>query len=275
MTRPLILLTNDDGIWADGIAALYAALSRFAEVKVVAPSSERSGVSHSVTLIEPLRVHAVEVNGFRGHRVSGMPADCVKLAVRQLLDRPPDLVASGVNRGNNAGALVHYSGTVGAAREAALMGLPSVAVSLNQWEDPDYTTAAKIGAAICERVTDGALTVPPRAVINVNVPGIPEAEIKGVRLTRHADHAGIEEDYDGRHDPRGGRYFWLVGKFALRETDPDTDVGALNAGYVSVTPLQASLTHDEHLETLRAAGDGLLDGVLDGPGDGAPASEDA
>ena len=264
--RPHILLTNDDGIEAPGLKAFHDALTRHFDVTVVAPVGERSGVSHSITLDSPLRVWPYENHGMTGWRVRGTPADCVRLAIRQLLERPVDLVASGVNRGNNVGVCALYSGTVAGAMEGAVSGLPALAISLCGWHEPDFSTAANLGAELCQRVASKAIDLPPGRLLSVNVPDLPASDIRGVRATRHAASAGIDDDYEPRRNPRGDSYYWLTGKFMADGSDLDTDVGAIHGGYVSVTPLQVDWTSSASLSDLRNTGlSGLLPEATEQP----------
>lgn len=252
--RPHVLLTNDDGIRAPGLQALHNALTNYFDVTVVAPAGERSGVSHSITLDAPLRVWPYEDKGMTGWRVAGTPADCVRLALRQLVERPVDLVASGVNRGNNVGVCALYSGTVAGATEGAVSGLPALAISLCGWQDPDYSTAASLGASLCQRLASKVISLRPGCLLSVNVPDLPASEIRGIRATRHAATAGLDDDYEPRRNPRGDSYYWLTGKFMADGNDPNTDVGAIHGGYVSVTPLQVDWTSDASLSDLGDAG---------------------
>jgi 5'-nucleotidase len=238
--RPRILLTNDDGAHAPGLRAAYDALSTFADVTVVAPSSQRSGASHCITLDTPLRAYPLK--DLPGFRVDFSPVDCVKLALSHLLDAPPQLVVSGINRGSNGGQLGHYSGTVAAAKEAALAGVPSVAFSLCQWREPDFTAAAKAAALIVQRVLAEGL--PTGVVLNVNVPKGAWSELKGFRWCRQSQQA-LDDHYDRREDPRGKPYYWLSGTGALTGRDSDDDLMLLEKGFVTLTPLTLDWTHEE------------------------------
>ncbi len=240
----LILLTNDDGIMAPGILAMYRALQRLGDVVVVAPETPQSATGHGITLTGPLLTSRVRVeNGFEGIAVDGRPADCVKLAVDQLMPRRPDLVVSGINHGANVGIHVLYSGTVAAAIEGAFLGLPAVAVSLHlRREVPvDFARAAEIGVRTIEQVLAHGLAA--GQVASVNVPALRAGEEPaGVRVVRQATAAGPDV-YDRRQDPRGRDYYWSAGVFSLAaDADLDCDVGALREKYVTVTPLTFDLT---------------------------------
>ncbi|MFZ5451126.1 MAG: 5'/3'-nucleotidase SurE [Thermodesulfobacteriota bacterium] len=247
----LILVTNDDGIYAPGLAALYQELGRMGAVTVVAPESEQSAVGHAISLSTPLRVKQAPLAGDGwGWAVSGTPADCVKIALAELLPGPPDLVVSGINLGPNVGINVLYSGTVSAATEAAILGVKqAVAVSLDTYKDADFATAARITGKLLARLQEEK---PPgeQLCLNVNLPALPEEAIKGVRLTRQ-DTGPLTEHFDCRIDPRERVYYWLAGINDRQDLSPDTDYAALLAGYISITPLHHDLTHYPTLEGLR------------------------
>jgi 5'-nucleotidase len=247
--KPLLLLTNDDGIWAPGLHALVLELQKVGEVVVVAPSTERSAVGHAITLSDPLRVWRYERNGsFYGYAVNGTPADCVKIAYWAIMDRKPDAVVSGINLGSNTGINTLYSGTVSAATEGAFLGVPSFAISLTTYQDPDFTYAAKFAKKLASVLLEKGL---PRGVcLNVNVPAIAEKEIQGVSITRQGQ-AVFEEKFDRRVDPHGRVYYWLTGQKVDKETDADVDDGAIQAKMVSVTPIHYDLTRYDFLEVLK------------------------
>lgn len=247
----LILVTNDDGIYAPGLAALSQELRRLGEVMVVAPESEQSAVGHAISLSTPLRVKKAPLAGDGwGWAVSGTPADCVKIALAELLPGTPDLVVSGINLGPNVGINVLYSGTVSAATEAAILGVKqAVAVSLDTYKEADWTTAARVAGKLLARLQEEK---PPgeQLCLNVNLPALPEEAIKGVRLTRQ-DTAPLTEHFDCRIDPRERVYYWLAGINDRKDLAPDTDYAALAAGYISITPLHHDLTHYPGLNDLR------------------------
>jgi len=240
----LILLTNDDGIHAPGLVAMWRELVKLGDVHVVAPETVQSATGHGITLSTPLLTQRVTVeNGFTGIAVDGRPADCVKLAVAQLVPRPPDLVVSGINAGANVGINVLYSGTVAAAIEAAFLGLPAVALSLYLRNDTptDYARAAVLSRQTIERMLEAGL--PPGRVASVNLPALQPGEPPtGVKVCRQCTRPWIDT-YDRRQDPRGRDYFWNSSVFTLGETEEDTDVAALRDKYITVTPLQFDLTH--------------------------------
>ena len=244
-----ILLTNDDGIYAKGIEALHEHLCRDYEVQVVAPETEQSAVGHAITLTDPLRVKPINRNGaFFGYAVKGTPADCVKLAINELTESPPDLVVSGINLGANIGINVIYSGTVSAATEGTILGVPAIAVSINTFRDPDFEPAARFTSILAGQVEKYGL--PPHTSLNVNVPALPESKIKGVRVTRQGVTRFVER-FERRVDPRENVYYWQCGSTPPLEEDDDTDASALARDYISITPIHHDLTNYDFLDSLR------------------------
>jgi 5'-nucleotidase len=240
----LILLTNDDGIYAPGLLALYRALKTLGDVRVVAPETVQSATGHGITLSTPILTSEVRIGeDFVGTAVNGRPADCVKLAVSKLLPRQPDLVVSGMNSGANVGINVIYSGTVAAAIEGAFLGLPSIAVSLYlRNEIPiDYARSCGFARQTIDQLLAAGLASGQCATINVP-PLHPHENPAGIKVVRQCTR-GWTDEYDQRQDPRGRAYFWNSSVFKLGETEADTDVAALRDGYITVTPLQFDLTH--------------------------------
>ncbi|MGH9845297.1 MAG: 5'/3'-nucleotidase SurE [Blastocatellia bacterium] len=238
---PRILLTNDDGYFSDGLAALAEALERVGDVTVVAPTSEQSATAHSLTLTRPLRVRQIAE---RRYSVDGTPTDCVLLALTSVLPQRPDIVVSGINHGANLGDDVTYSGTVAGAFEAAIFKLPGIAVSLTAREG-DFTHAAQFAAGLTEKVLREGL--PADTILNVNVP---PGEIRGARFTRQGKSAATADVIEGV-DPRGKQYYWIgVQKISWKQ-DPDSDFAAIAEGLVSVTPLRTDLTDYGALDLLR------------------------
>ena len=239
-----ILVSNDDGVHADGIRVLSAALSALADVVVVAPDRNHSGASHSLTLENPLRVEAMAHNGFMA--VKGTPTDCVHLAVNELLKPLPDMVVSGINHGANLGDDVIYSGTVAAATEGRHLGLPAMAVSLVGSEH--FASAAHYACRLVQGLMRNPL--PADQILNVNVPDLPLAEIKGIRVTRlgcrHPAEAVIVEQ-----DPRGRPIYWIGPPGATQDAGEGTDFAAIEAGFVSITPLQVDMTAYRYLDGLQ------------------------
>lgn len=245
-----ILLTNDDGIYAPGLWALYQALRQEAHrLWVIAPESEQSAVGHAISLSNPLRVKKIKRNGeFYGWAVSGTPADCVKIAIAEILSHKPEMVISGINQGANVGINVLYSGTVSAATEAAIMGLKAMAVSLATYKEPDFSVAAAIAAKLAGRLPE--LPLPAGVCLNVNVPALPAHEIKGLLWTRQERSIQVER-FERRVDPRENVYYWLAGLNERLTPEPGTDYWALQQGYVSLTPIHHDLTDYQTLERLR------------------------
>lgn len=248
--QPLILISNDDGIDAPGLAALVAAMTKLGDVFVAAPTQEQSAVGHAITIRDPVRAHQVRMDfadSVTAFSVKGTPADCVKLAVNQLLPRRPDLVVSGINRGPNTAVNVIYSGTVSAATEASILGIDSIAYSLCSWEGGDYRPAQELAFQIATRVLKQGL--PPGILLNVNIPPLPLDEIKGIQPTRQA-RSRWDESFHERVDPNNQPYYWLSGTFVNLDEGENTDLWAVENGYVSVTPVQYDLTAHEYLASM-------------------------
>ncbi len=228
-----ILITNDDGIFAEGLRALEEALSPLGEVTVVAPEREMSGTSQGLTLHTPMRIRCVDQ---RHYAIAGTPADAVIVSLHHLLERPPDLVASGINPGGNLGENVVYSGTVAAAMEAALHGVPGLAVSLATRQPKNYTPAATFAAELAAKILSEGL--PPGVMLNVNVP---RGEVKGSRLTRQSQKI-CQNVIHEQHDPRGKSYFWHDEKVDLGAVEPDSDFAAIVDHEISITPMHVDRT---------------------------------
>jgi 5'-nucleotidase len=243
-----ILLTNDDGIYAPGLRALRTELLKLGDVVVVAPATEQSAAGHSVTLTAPLVVQEIldDHGGRFGWAIEGRPADCVKLALRELLSEPPDLLVSGLNAGSNAGINVLYSGTVAAAIEGAFFRITSIACSLEyeRARPLDFPAAAVLAGRVVAQIVERQ--PPTGSLFNVNIPDAERGPIRGVRVVPQ-NTAPYVEGFVRRTDPRGRVYYWLGADFTCPVPLPDTDVTALAEGYITVTPLQFNLTHDERL----------------------------
>jgi len=246
-----ILLTNDDGVYAPGLRALRAELQKLGEVTVVAPAGEQSAVGHSITLLTPLLVQEVldDNNQPMGWAVEGRPADCVKLALLELVPQQPDLIVSGLNAGSNAGINVLYSGTVAAAIEGAFFQRTSIAVSLEYTKPKplDFPRAARYAKAVIEQILQNAFA--PGSLFNINIPSLEKGPIKGVRVVPQ-NVAPYVETYDRRVDPRGRVYFWSGPDFTCPAPHPDSDVTAMADGFITVTPLQFNLTNQALLEQM-------------------------
>ena len=250
--RAHILVTNDDGIYSEGIYALAKALGRVGDVTVVAPDSEQSAVGHGITMAEPLRVKKISRRSRHfGYAVSGTPADCVKIAVNSILKRKPDMVVSGINLGPNVGFSVLYSGTVSGAMEGAILSIPSIAVSLATFVRPDFRIAASFTAELARYALRAG--IPRGTCLNVNVPAVPAGRIKGVRITAQG-RSPITESFDRRVDPRGVVYYWLTGESLDLGAEGGSDISAVQKGYVSITPLRYDITDYECMERLKTNG---------------------
>jgi 5'-nucleotidase len=245
-----ILLTNDDGIHAAGLFALREELRSDHEVDIVAPEAEMSAVGHAITLSSPLRVQDVHKNGaFFGYAVSGTPADCVKIAVQELLERRPDIILSGINVGANVGVNILYSGTVSAATEGAFLGVPSAAISLATRKKPDFQFAARFSREVIRFMEESGLR--EGTALNVNIPAIPPEDIGGVHFTRQGT-SRFEERFERRNDPRGRVYYWLSGEKFIENGNPENDSMALKKKNITITPIHYDLTCEKELVRLKS-----------------------
>jgi len=245
-----ILLTNDDGIYAPGLWALHRRLSIAHTVTVVAPDRERSAVGHGITLHEPLRAARIHVNGEgRGHAVNGTPADCVKLSVMEILKSRPDMVISGINPGANVGINAHYSGTVAAAREAALLGLASLAVSIDSHQPDFFEEAAAFIEGLSGLVRKKGL--PPGVFLNVNIPNIPIKTIRGISISSQGVSVS-REGFEKRVDPRNRTYYWQELESPADFRGSDMDGSVLSREYVSITPMRCDMTDYQIMADLRS-----------------------
>lgn len=248
MKTPLILVVNDDGITAPGILALVEVAKNFGEVVVVAPDKPQSGMGHAVSLNTALRINHIEKNGINFYACSGTPVDCVKMGVSKLLPRKPDLIVSGINHGSNSSINIIYSGTMSAAIEGAMEGIPAIGFSLcNHSIEADFT-AAKI---YVEKVIKDILTQKYKGIcLNVNIPNLSADLIKGIKVCKQAN-GNWEEEFDERIDPNGKSYYWLTGKFVVYDNSEHTDEWALNNNYVSVVPVKHDFTNYEMMNTIK------------------------
>ena len=240
--KPLILVTNDDGITARGIAFLIECMTEIGNVVVVAPNSPQSGMGHAITISTPLRLYPTTIfPELPAYECSGTPADCVKLGKHHVLkDRAPDLVVSGVNHGSNTAISVLYSGTMSAAIEAAIEGIPAIGFSLGDFSrEPDFSHIRDYVLSITRTVLERGLK--KGVALNVNFPARAAEPLKGIKICRQAN-AKWQEIFDERRDPHGRRYFWLDGEFVNNDTGEDTDEYALSQNYASIVPCQFDLT---------------------------------
>ncbi len=237
-----ILLTNDDGIGAAGITALWHELSKIADVTVVAPDVERSATSQAITVHSPIRVdrYYFDNPSISGWRIGGTPADCVKLALETLMTEQPDIVVSGINHGPNLGTDVLYSGTVSAAIEGALHGLPAIAVSLDGRSNYNFGPAAEFTSHLVQNVIHHRL--PPSTLLNVNVPALAAADLKGTMITKLGVRQ-YENSFERRHDPSGRMYYWMAGNVMESDNDADSDIIAIERAKISITPIHFDLTN--------------------------------
>jgi len=250
--RLSILISNDDGIDALGIYALAQEIKKIADVTIVAPDKQQSAVGHAITVNYPLRVLPFRKNNeFFGYAVEGTPADAVKLGVRSLMKSKPDMVISGINHGSNTAINIIYSGTVSAATEGTILGIPSIAVSLTSYQEADFSYAAKFAARLAAMVAERGL--PEGTLLNVNVPAVPEHEIRGVLVTKQGT-SKWDDTFDVRRDPANREYFWLTGRMNVTDTEEDVDEVAIHSRYVSVTPIHYDLTDRRMLDTMKTWG---------------------
>lgn len=248
--KPLILVTNDDGISAPGIAALVEVMKTLGDVVVVAPDKAQSGMGHAITINSTLRIQKVKIYGVKEeYSCSGTPVDCVKFAVNKIMHRKPDLLVSGINHGTNMSINVIYSGTMSAAVEGAIEGIPAIGFSLSDHTiDADFTASKKVVKNIASKVLQNGL--PAGVCLNVNIPKLNFELIKGIKVCRQAKATWIEK-FDERMDPNGQPYYWLTGKFENFDTkEKDTDIWALENNYVSIVPTQFDMTAHQAIKEI-------------------------
>ena len=250
--RPLILVTNDDGITAPGIRTLIKVMNSIGEVVVVAPDSPQSGMGHAITIDATLhcRKEHIDDGPQVEYSTSGTPADCIKLARHEILDRVPDLCVSGINHGSNSSINVIYSGTMSAAIEAGIEGIPSIGFSLL---DYNYDANFQPSESFIKKITLNVLNngLPKGVILNVNIPNLSEKDIKGIKVCRQA-RANWVEKFDKRQSPQGKDYYWLTGKFVNLDKGEDTDEWALKQGYISMVPVQFDLTAHHFIQQLNS-----------------------
>lgn len=252
--KPLILVTNDDGITAPGIRALIKMMNEIGEVYVIAPDSPQSGMGHAITIDSTLFCEKVKIDdgpqSDREWACSGTPVDCVKLGINRILPRRPDICVSGINHGSNSSINVIYSGTMSAAVEAGVDGIPAIGFSLCDFSySADFFAAKKYIQQIVRSAIENKMK--KSMILNVNIPKLPEQELKGIRVCRQAK-AIWQEEYDQRKDPRGRTYFWLTGKFVNLDSGDDTDERALEEGYISVVPIQYDMTAHDYISVVKS-----------------------
>ncbi|MEJ2098213.1 MAG: 5'/3'-nucleotidase SurE [Deltaproteobacteria bacterium] len=245
-----ILLCNDDGVHADGLWALHERLSARHSVLVVAPDRERTAASHAITLHVPIRINPVSVNGRgKAFAVSGTPADCIKLALTELMQDRPDLVISGINPGANLGVDINYSGTFAAAKEAAFFGITALAVSLAKRKPRHYSQAAGFVSNFAELLMQKGL--PGGTLLNINIPDLPAKQMRGVKVCKqYIRHLG--EPLEKRKDPRDGVYYWYGKNSQIQEADSNLDAAAIQQNYISITPVKCDMTDYQLMDDLRS-----------------------
>ena len=247
--KPRILLTNDDGIYSKGIYALWEAMNEIGEVTVLAPNTEKSAVGHSITISDPIRIEPCARHGdFKGYAVNGTPADCVKIAIGSFLDKEPNIVVSGINVGANVGANILYSGTVSAAAEGTMLGIPSIAFSLNTFKANNYELSKEVVVKMTKNVLDHGL--PKGTLLNVNIPNCEISECNGYKVTTQGNEYFLD-DLEKREDPRGRIYYWMNGEIVNNDTSDEQDGYAIANNWISVTPIQYKLTDHKFLDKLK------------------------
>ncbi len=258
-----ILLTNDDGINANGLHALLQELNKIAEIYIVAPKNEQSGTGHSITVFDPIKAIDANIAGVKkSWLVGGTPVDCVKLGVKRLIDEKVDLIVSGINHGSNLGTDVLYSGTVSAAAEGVIMGCPALAISLDTYrDDVDFSFAAQFTRRLITSIMPEGIE--KTTLLNVNLPLLPREEIKGLKVTKLGVR-NYDNLFEERRDPRGNLYYWLGGGILQEDQHEESDVYAVEYGYISITPIRLDLTDYSLLTRYKKISATYLDSMLRG-----------
>ncbi|PHR34403.1 MAG: 5'/3'-nucleotidase SurE [Fluviicola sp.] len=238
--RPLIFITNDDGISSKGIRSLYEAVAPFGDIVLIAPDSPQSGMGHAITINHPLRLESSSLFDCTSYSCTGTPVDCVKLGVYEVMHRKPDLIVSGINHGANVATNVLYSGTMSAAVEGAMEGIPSIGFSLSSFEsDADFDLSKEIVAKVVKEVLEQKM--PIGVCLNVNIPDVSKADFKGIKICKQAN-AYWDDRFDKRKDQFNRTYYWLTGDFIDQDKSEDTDVYWIDQGYATIVPTQYDLT---------------------------------
>ena len=249
--KPLILVTNDDGISAPGIRTLISAMNEIGDVVVVAPDSPQSAMGHAITINSTLHCNAKKIDNGpqKEYSCSGTPADCVKLGINEILDRKPDLCVSGINHGSNSSINVIYSGTMSAAIEASIEGIPAIGFSLLDYSwDADFKTIKEHVISITKKALRQG--IPKGNALNVNFPKLKKKEIKGIRICRQANAYWVEK-FDKRTNPQGKEYYWLTGEFINKDNGEDSDEWALANGFISIVPVKFDMTDHDNIKKLK------------------------
>jgi 5'-nucleotidase len=247
--RPLILVTNDDDITSPGLKALVECVQTFGDILIIAPDRPQSGTGHAITINDPLRLYPSEIHkGHKAFACSGTPVDCVKLGIYEILKKSPDLIVSGINHGSNVSTNVLYSGTMSAAVEGALEGIPSIGFSLCDYSyGADFTGTKKIVKLVVKQILSKKM--PEGVCFNVNIPSVPASKLKGIKVCRMAK-AFWDDKFDQRKDPLGKPYYWLTGEFKNFDDGEDTDMWALKNNFASLVPIQFDMTAHHAISTL-------------------------
>lgn len=240
-----ILITNDDGIHDPGLVALYESVKDLGEITIVAPDKEKSATSHSISLHDPIKLKEFQLNGIKAYTCSGTPVDCVKIALIEVMDKKPDLLLSGINKGSNTGQNIIYSGTVSAAVEGSFNGIPSMAFSITSFIPTEYNSSIQVVQNIVNKMVQIKLDF--KTIINVNIPPISYNDIKGIKVTRQ----GKSKFIDAFHKNKSNNSFQLDGELKVIRDDDDNDDHCVDDGWVSLTPLQFNLTHNENFTFLK------------------------
>ena len=249
--KPLILVTNDDGISAPGIRTLISAMNEIGDVIVVAPDSPQSAMGHAITINSTLHCNEIKIDDGpqKEYSCSGTPADCVKLGINEILDRKPDICVSGVNHGSNSSINVIYSGTMSAAVEASIEGIPAIGFSLLDYSwNADFNSIRKYLIEITKKALEEG--IPKGNALNINFPKLKEKEIKGIKICRQANAYWVEK-FDKRSNPQGKEYYWLTGEFINEDKGEDSDEWALENGYISIVPVKFDMTDHENIKLLK------------------------
>ncbi len=247
--KPEILIVNDDGIYSPGIQALADAMVKIGNVTIVAPDKEQSGKSHSLTLSDPIRLKTVNIKrGLKGWSVTGTPVDCVKVAIKNLFNKKPDLVLSGINLGANLGKNLIYSGTVAAAYEGTVLGISSAAISLDSFKGKNFIAAKYVATKIANHLLNHKL--PQGTMLNVNVPNTSKKNLKGFLITKQGNQSFVDI-YEKRIDPRGNSYFWIKGEMINNDSSVEYDGAAVKSGYISITPILFKMTNEPYINKLK------------------------
>ncbi len=258
-----ILLTNDDGIFAEGLHSLYQTFKDKYDITIVAPLLEQSSQSHSLTLNRPLTYSEIKKAGkFYGYAVEGTPADAVKFALKVILDDVPELIISGINQGANLGTSILYSGTIAAAYEGLIEEIPSVAISLDSYDYREFSYAAEFALSFVNFLKEKDKLLPD-IIFNVNIPALAPQDIKGAKITS-LSRAKFEDFYEKRVNPRGMEYFWIHGMMSSKNSNPEDDYSAIKDNYISITPLEFKFSSEEIIEEIKGWNFGLAPGSRDG-----------